>query len=45
LNEKNDLILVKDEIIDSGNPGQQAIENTNAYDWQRHAHIMRKPGE
>ncbi|UQV44986.1 hypothetical protein KIV45_25180 [Janthinobacterium lividum] len=45
LNEKNDLILVKDEIIDSGNPGQQAIENTKTYDWQRHAHIMRKPWE
>ena len=45
LNEKNDLILVKDEIIDSGNPGQQAIENTKAYDWQRHARIMRKSWE
>ena len=45
LNEKNDLIIVKDEIIDSGNPGQQATENTKAVDWQRQAHIMRKPWE
>lgn len=45
LNDKNDLIIVKDEIIDSGNPGEQAIDNVKAYDWQRHAHIMRKPWE
>ncbi|WP_181877875.1 hypothetical protein [Janthinobacterium lividum] len=36
------MIIVKDEIIDSGNPGQQTIDNVKAYDWQRHAHIMRK---
>ena len=45
LNEKNDLIIAKDEIIDSGNPGQQAIENTNVVDWQRHAQTMRKSWE
>lgn len=44
-NEKNDLIIAKDEIIDSGNPGQQTIDNVKAYDWQRHAHIMRKSWE
>ncbi|TNC76533.1 hypothetical protein FHI69_13260 [Janthinobacterium lividum] len=44
-NEKNDLIIVKDEIIDSGNLGQQTIDNVKAYDWQRHAHIMRKSWE
>lgn len=38
----NDLIIVKDEIIDSANPGQQAIEHTQVVDWQRHAQIMRK---
>ena len=45
LNDKNDLIIVKDEKIDSANPGQQAIEHTQAVDWQRHAHIMRKSWE
>ncbi|PHV15967.1 hypothetical protein CSQ90_15790 [Janthinobacterium sp. BJB303] len=45
LNEKNDLILMKDEIIDSGNSDQQAIEHTKAYDWRRHGQIMRKPWE
>ena len=45
LNDKSDLIIVKDEIIDSGNPGQQAIENTKVVDWQHHAHIMRKSWE
>ena len=45
LSDKNDLIIVKDEIIDSGNSGQQAIDNVKAYDWQRHARIMRKSWE
>jgi hypothetical protein len=45
LNANNALIRVKDEVIDAGNPGQQATENTSVLDWQRHAHIMRKPGE
>ena len=45
LNAQNDLIIVKDEIIDSAKPGQQAIENTKIIDWQRHAKIMRKPWE
>ncbi|MGK5037586.1 XAC2610-related protein [Janthinobacterium sp. LB3P118] len=45
LNDKQDLIIVKDEIIDSGNSGQQAIENTKVVDWQRLAHSMRKPWE
>ncbi len=45
LNEKNDLIIVKDEIIDNGNPGQQAIEKTNVVDWQRQAQTMRKSWE
>ena len=45
LNEKNDLIIVKDEIIDSGTPGQEAIENTKAVDWQRQGQVMRKAWE
>ncbi|WP_219116360.1 hypothetical protein [Janthinobacterium sp. UMAB-56] len=45
LNDKNALIIVKDEIIDSGNPAQQAIDNVKAYDWRRHAQTMRKPWE
>lgn len=45
LNEKNDLIIIKDEIIDSDNPGQQSIENKHVVDWQRHAHSMRKSWE
>ena len=45
LNEKNDLIIVKDEIIDSGNPGQQAIEKKNVVDWQPQAQTMRKSWE
>ena len=45
LNNKNELIIVKDEIIDSGNPRQQAIENTKVFDWQRHAQTMRKSWE
>ena len=45
LNDKNDLIMVKDEIIDSGKPDQQAIEKTKVVDWQRHAHTMRKSWE
>ena len=45
LNEKNDLIIVKDEIIDSGKPGQEAIENAKAVDWQRQGQVMRKAWE
>lgn len=45
LNANNELTLVKDEVIDAGNPGQQARESSTLFDWQRHAYIMRKPGE
>jgi hypothetical protein len=45
LNDKNALVIVKDEIIDSANPGQQAIEHTKVVDWQRHAQTMRKSWE
>lgn len=45
LNDKNDLVITKDEIIDSGKPGQQASENTKAVDWQRQGKIMRKSWE
>lgn len=45
LNDKKELTMIKDEIIDSGKPGQQAVEHTNVVDWQRHAKVMRKPWE
>ena len=45
VNKSNALILVKDEVIDAGKPGQGAMENTHIYDWQRHAQSMRKPGQ
>lgn len=45
LDNKNALVIVKDEKIDSANPAQQATENTKVVDWQRHARIMRKSWE
>ncbi|MCC7703245.1 hypothetical protein IGS59_13390 [Janthinobacterium sp. GW460P] len=45
LDNKNALVIVKDEKIDSADPAQQATENTKVVDWQRHAHIMRKSWE
>ncbi|APA69470.1 XAC2610-related protein [Janthinobacterium sp. 1_2014MBL_MicDiv] len=45
LNENNDLVLIKDEIIDTGKPDRRESENNTLYDWRNHAQTMRKSGE